>query len=447
MSAMYFIVEDGLRKGPLTLEQIAHLPIGPHTLVEREGAGVAQPAVHVPELWHVLAARRAAGETLDYAAPHSDPRIQAIRERLAAPSIVCPIIIAANVLVFVAMVATGANWLSPHGTIMLRWGADFWPATTSGQWWRLLTAAFLHFGVIHLAANMYALWSIGRFAERIFGSAAFAALYLLTALISSLVSVWWDPDAITAGASGAVFAVFGAVLSYLLIRKASFPRHALRSLIQGTVVVIGFNVFWGLTQKGISNSAHLGGLVSGMILGAILASPMERERRQKQLFPRLLTGIVVGAAALAAGVMFIPKAGKGSFQLSRELAFVQSRRSVARVDLQVVEQYNRLVGRAKDKKWDDAEFGKHLGTEVVPLWGQALKELQTAEVPRGSPSRPLWEGLVEYARQRQEAYRVLAEGLQSGDETALKRHEALMRKADQIAGSLEAASERAFPTR
>jgi rhomboid protease GluP len=446
MSAMYFIVEDGVRKGPLTLEQIAHLPIGPHTLIEREGAGFAQPAVHVPELWHVLGARRAAGEALD-GGPPLDPRIEAIRERLAAPSVVCPVIIAANVLVFIAMVATGANWLNPHGTIMLRWGADFWPATTSGQWWRLLTAAFLHFGAIHLAANMYALWSIGRFAERIFGSVAFAALYLLTALISSLVSVWWDPDAITAGASGAVFAVFGAVLSYLLIRKASFPRHALKSLIQGTVVVIGFNVFWGLTQPGISNSAHLGGLASGMILGAIFASPMERERRQKQWVPRLLTGVVVGVAALAAGIVLIPKAGKGSFQLRAELSFAQARQSVAQVENQVIEQYNRLVRQAKDKKWDDAEFGKRLEGDVVPLWGQALKDLKAAEVSRGSVSRPLWEGLVAYVRQRQEAYAAFAEGLQAGDEAALKRHEELMRKADRTLAGLKAASERAFPTR
>src|SRR6185503_6830953 len=141
MPAMYFIIEDGARKGPLSLEQIAHLPIGPHTLIEREGTGMAQPAIQVPELWHILAARHSGAATMQ-----SDPRMDAIRQRLSTPAVVCPLIIALNVLVWLAMVLTGTNALMPDGTAMLRWGADFWPATTSGQWWRLGAAAFLHFG-------------------------------------------------------------------------------------------------------------------------------------------------------------------------------------------------------------------------------------------------------------------------------------------------------------
>src|SRR5436190_9422387 len=134
--------------------------------------------------------------------------------RIAMPRVyVTPIVIALNVLAYLAVSVSGGRWMQPDSDLMVKFGADLWQLTTAGQWWRLLTSAFLHFGFIHLLANMYALASVGPVCERLFGSVFFGVLYLFSALLSGLASVWWDRYAISAGASGAVFAVFGALIA------------------------------------------------------------------------------------------------------------------------------------------------------------------------------------------------------------------------------------------
>ena len=109
----------------------------------------------------------------------------------------------------------------------LRFGSNFGPLTWTGQPWRLLTSAFIHFGVIHLAFNMYALYRGGVLTERLYGSARFAVIYLLSAIAGSVVSGWWDPLRNSAGASGAIFGVYGALLVFFAMRRADIPpQHA-----------------------------------------------------------------------------------------------------------------------------------------------------------------------------------------------------------------------------
>src|SRR4051812_47769094 len=170
---------------------------------------------------------------------------------LSAP--ICKGIIALNVLVYLVLGLFGVGWIEVRGGALLRWGADYWPLTTSGQLWRLLTAAFLHFGVIHLAANMYALMSIGWLVERLLGRWFYAALYLVSAVVSSAVAVWWNPDSVSAGASGAVFAVYGALIGYLVIHRTTFPRQAVAALMRSMLIFVGVNVAFGLSRAGISN--------------------------------------------------------------------------------------------------------------------------------------------------------------------------------------------------
>ena len=430
MALTYFILENGARVGPFTLEQMARLPLSPQTLVAREGMEAFLPATAYPELWPVLGARARAGEMSAMAEPQ---HVTVIRATLARRAVVCPVIIAINLLVFVAMVASGVNPIMPDAPTMLRWGADLWPATTSGQWWRLLTAAFLHFGAIHLLANMYALWSVGRFAEKVFGSVAFAALYLLSALISSLVSIWWDRQAITAGASGAVFAVFGAVMAFMLVRRGSFPPAAVKGIIQSTGIVIAFNVIWGLTQKGISNSAHLGGLACGLALGAIFAVPLEPGRRREQYWKRLVGGLALGVAALAIGVAVIPKAPAGSFDVRRELAFDRAREELARDERQAGETLRRLHERLEKGQIDEAEFVRLLKSEVVPVWDRMTGRLEAVEVPRGSASRGEWELLHTFVRSRRDAYRMLGVTNELGDDEEIER---LIREGERAAEGL-----------
>jgi rhomboid protease GluP len=179
-------------------------------------------------------------------------------------------LIALNVVVYLAMGFSGVSWVEPSAHDAVKWGADFGVLTLSGQWWRLLTSMFVHFGAIHIGLNMWCLWDLGRLSERLMGRRALALVYFATGLSASLTSLGWDPIRVSAGASGAVFGVAGAFFSFLYFRKSHIDLSWAKSRLRSVGIFILYNLFYGL-RGGIDNSAHIGGLVAGLVLGAVLA--------------------------------------------------------------------------------------------------------------------------------------------------------------------------------
>jgi membrane associated rhomboid family serine protease len=179
-----------------------------------------------------------------------------------------------NVLVYVAMGLSGVSWTEPSIAHAVRWGADFGPLTLSGEWWRILTSTFVHFGIIHITLNMWCLWSLGSSLELYMGRKAFAVIYVLSGLMASLTSIAWNPWRVSAGASGAIFGITGAFVSYLYFKKAPMEPTQVRQKLKSLLIFIGYNLLYGAAGS-VDNSAHLGGLVAGLLLGA-LAPPILR---------------------------------------------------------------------------------------------------------------------------------------------------------------------------
>ncbi|MRR59143.1 MAG: rhomboid family intramembrane serine protease, partial [Deltaproteobacteria bacterium] len=197
--------------------------------------------------------------------------IDRLRQRM--PSVrVTQGLVAANVLVFVAMLMAGAGlWHSPNG-VQLAWGASFGPATKDGQWWRLASAMFLHFGVLHLAMNMWALWDAGSFVERMYGRAHFIVIYFISGLVGNLLSLIVQGDrAVSGGASGAVFGVFGALLVFLWRERGELHPREFRWLFWGAAGFAAMTIVLGLLVTGIDNAAHIGGFCAGGLAGMFLA--------------------------------------------------------------------------------------------------------------------------------------------------------------------------------
>src|SRR5271155_5457161 len=121
-------------------------------------------------------------------------------------------IFAINVAVFIAMALAKVSITQPSFPDLLRWGANFGPYTMAGQWWRLLTCVFVHIGIIHIALNMWCLWGLGRLAESIYDHWTYAGVYLITGVTASVGSLIWDPARLSAGASGAIFGIAGALI-------------------------------------------------------------------------------------------------------------------------------------------------------------------------------------------------------------------------------------------
>lgn len=190
----------------------------------------------------------------------------------ATPHIfVTPALIAVNLAVFLAMLSRHVSAVAPPPDVLVQWGADYGPLTTHGQWWRLVANTFVHIGATHLLVNMFALFVIGRFTERLFGNLGFLVLYLLGGIAASLTSLSIHPTIVSAGASGAIFALYGGLIGFLLVRRSTMSYATATSLTLNAVGFIAFNLFYGLTKEHIDMSAHVGGLIAGVPIGAALA--------------------------------------------------------------------------------------------------------------------------------------------------------------------------------
>jgi rhomboid protease GluP len=183
-------------------------------------------------------------------------------------------IIVINVLLFLFQLTQGVSPMKPDTRDMIGWGANVAALTLTGDAWRLFTSMFLHIGLIHIAFNMYMLYVIGPLVEQQFGRARFALVYLLSGLFGSLLSATYHGAqmqiVVAAGASGALMGICGAYVGHWMVSNArglTADRLVIRPLAQ----TIGLNLVLGFVTPGVDNACHVGGLISGVILGAAFA--------------------------------------------------------------------------------------------------------------------------------------------------------------------------------
>jgi rhomboid protease GluP len=177
-------------------------------------------------------------------------------------------IVLLNVLVFCSMafVSHGQS-LSGDDRLMRAWGSNFGPLVLSGEYYRLVTNLFLHWDVMHIGFNMWALWAIGQSVEELYGSSKFLVMYLLSGIAGSLASLLMHPHTDSAGASGAIFGVFGAFLVFLKLKENQLNRTAARAATRSIIVLLIFNLVFGMTHAFIDNAAHVGGFIGGLLAG------------------------------------------------------------------------------------------------------------------------------------------------------------------------------------
>jgi membrane associated rhomboid family serine protease len=206
------------------------------------------------------------------------------------------LLLAINLGVFLAMPLLGVNLFSPSGMGLVRMGGNFGPLTIGGEYWRLLTSAFVHDGVFHIAINMWCLWSLGRMAEHLFGKWQTLCVYLITALGGSLLSIAYDPERLSVGASGAIFGIAGALIAGLKFGDLSISWNERRSTLTSVGVFVVISLIWGAQSARTDNMCHLGGFVSGLLVGL----PMGAFAKRHKLF-QLATVLATAAVLFAAG--------------------------------------------------------------------------------------------------------------------------------------------------
>jgi rhomboid protease GluP len=178
--------------------------------------------------------------------------------------LVTPIIIYINALIFIAMVCAGLSPLHPTAQSLYMWGGNFRPAVLHGDWWRLITYIFLHGGAMHILMNTYALLYIGMFLEPLLGRVRFISAYLLTGICAGLMSITMHPASVGVGASGAIFGMYGVFLS--MLTTSHINKTMRKTMLRSILFFVVLNLLSGL-QGNTDNAAHIGGLISGLLIG------------------------------------------------------------------------------------------------------------------------------------------------------------------------------------
>ena len=173
-----------------------------------------------------------------------------------------------NIVVFLLMALAGGSGNEPT---LMAFGVKSNPEIARGQWWRFVTPIFIHIGLLHLFFNSYALWIVGPQVEKLYGSARFVILYVLTGVAGVYGSYSYHPYTISAGASGAIFGLFGVLLVFGIRYRDSIPPFFKRAVGTGVLPVIIINLIIGFTLRSfVDNAAHIGGLLAGGALAAIV---------------------------------------------------------------------------------------------------------------------------------------------------------------------------------
>ncbi|MBS1556528.1 MAG: rhomboid family intramembrane serine protease [Bacteroidetes bacterium] len=306
-----------------------------------------------------------------------------------------PIIVNINILVFAAMVISGVHFMLPDNDSLINWGANFRPVTLDGQWWRLFTSCFLHIGVIHLLMNLYALIYIGLLLEPQLGKTRFVSAYLLAGIGGSVASLYWHDLTISAGASGAIFGMYGVFLAMLTTNL--IEKSARKTLLTSIMIFVGYNLLNGL-KGGIDNAAHIGGLVTGMIIGYAFYPSLIKPQ---QLNLKYLTVALLSILVVSTSFIVYRQTPNDIGQYEEKMKKFVSLESMA------MEVYH------KDGNTPDAELLKEIKDRGIYYWKESVKVINEADklnLPEELHRKN--EKLLEYCQLRIESYQLLYKAIE-----------------------------------
>ena len=325
-------------------------------------------------------------------------------------------LLAINLLLFVLMQADGAGFWHNSSSVPLAWGASFGPATQDGQWWRLVTAQFVHFGLLHLGLNMWALWDVGRLVERPYGPLRFGLLYLGSGLVGNLLSLAVQGNqAVSGGASGAIFGLYGALLVFLWRERGQVDRRDFSWAFGVAVIFTLTSLGLGWLIPGVDNAAHLGGLVAGACLGTLLA------RRWLPDSPAPLRERWLAAVALTSGIAaLLTHLPAPLYLMGEERRAREAIQQFLVIDQQLSQRWNQLMtvrlGGPGHARVSFDQLASRIQTSITSVYDNSFKQLAAARPTTAAPSAKTLEALQNYAGLRAEASRELADGLRRQDQ-------------------------------
>jgi len=304
------------------------------------------------------------------------------------------------------MLINGAGlWHSPNG-VQLAWGANFGPATQDGEWWRLGSAMFLHFGVVHLVLNMWSLWDAGQLVERMYGHIRFACIYVISGLSGNLVSlVVQGNSAVSGGASGAVFGIYGAAIIFLWRERAAITPHEFRWLFWGALGFASATIILGFIVPGIDNAAHIGGFVTGVLAAIVFTQSITA-----RAMPMKITLAAASIWVLASMALFLnipaPK-----YRWSDELLVRNQINEFLYQDQEINRSWLEIMHEGKQGNKTFDELAGRIDSSISEPYAESFEKLARLPINPALPSANQLENLLQYVQQRKEESKALAEEL------------------------------------
>jgi membrane associated rhomboid family serine protease/cytochrome c-type biogenesis protein CcmH/NrfG len=307
-----------------------------------------------------------------------------LRQALESPTIV---LIALNTLVYLIMAYEGHSFLNFDSELLQNWGANSGALTSGGQWWRLITSTFEHGGLMHIALNMWCLYNLGWLAELLFGRSRFTLLYMMCGIGGSLGSICWRGNGLSVGASGAIFGIAGALIPAMLLHSNKQLRVMLKGQLTSIALFVFYNLAFGAASRGTDNAAHVGGLLTGLALGAVFPTGLDSRLRRGQL--RVAAGTVmvllvfVGAGAFARqhneGYIESDQASDAYKRSDVNGAIAHAKRAVELKPEDVHMQF--MLGNLllDEHRYADALEPFTVVTRLRPKWGPAYLDLCVAQ--------------------------------------------------------------------
>ena len=292
------------------------------------------------------------------------------------------LLVAANVGIWLVTLKLGGGLANSAPDKLLVWGGNTASAVQAGEWWRLLSATFLHSGLMHVAMNMIGLAAAGITVERIYGQRLYAIIYLGAGLLGSAFSLHFAAQkAVSVGASGAVFGVTGALLVAVLQHRDKLPKAFSKQTTSSLGLFIVYALLQGFSKPGIDNAAHIGGLLGGCLLAYVLPEKFDLAHFARTARRRAVIASALALAGTAAIAAFAPPA---PVNLKQAMA---SREHFSLA----MDSFNQVMqGIQKDQKaYSEQELNERGRTIYTPALRKALSEFEQVVLPYNDARQPL----------------------------------------------------------
>lgn len=323
---------------------------------------------------------------------------QALRDRLKAlaptPWLTWGLVVV-NGVIWALTDFADAGLKSPTAEQLLMWGGNAASEVQRGEWWRLLSATFLHNGLVHLLMNMVGLVTAGVMVERIYGRPLFGLIYVGAGLCGSALSLHFSAQtAVSVGASGAVFGVTGALLVAVLQHRERLPASFGRDTIMGVGTFIFYALVQGFAKEGVDNAAHVGGLLGGALLAWMLPERFDLEHyrrtwRKAALLALAVAVVLVAGLTLSAPAARIDQVARVQYQKNLERAAAAFDKQIAAL---AEEEKAVKEGRVTARELDVRSRTVH-----APAWREVVALVEAVQMPPGDPRYPRVQNMKRIA--------------------------------------------------